>query len=345
MKNGRCCVMNRLKGAFEEEFQELKHSEGKVRQRVLNAVEHKSAKKSKLPIWMTSIAAILVIGLAGILATQFVQPKPQAALTLDETYYNLLVYENYELSNFFLTKPEVKKLAYETYIQNVALIEYAKSLDIPFDEEKFELHFDNNEQVISEIMTEQPDSWLHYRFDKIEEKFGVTLEKYKFIEKENVIRAVVSRDMLIDALGEEIAESNEPATQFVDDRALAYLEEHYSEELEAFRVRNDIDLTYEVNRKGQSTTLILGDAVYETVLIDGDEVFKSTIDVLDEFLFQFKNLIAVIEQREGLTLFCYEALGDYKRGAEKLLEDKEYAEEAGEFLKLLKVLENSVEID
>lgn len=63
------------------------------------------------------------------------------------------------------------------------------------------------------------------------------------------------------------------------------------------------------------------------------------------FMFQFENVRSEIEAREGLTLFCYAALDDYRLGAEKLLNDKNYGVEAMQFIELLEVLENSVEID
>lgn len=337
--------MNRLKGAFEEGFQELKQSERKVRQRVLSAVEQPPAKKSKLPMWMTSIAAILIIGIAGILATQFIKPKQQVAIIFDDTYYDMVVYDHYELSNFFLTEPEVKKIVYETYIRNVAVIEYAKSLDLPFDDEKLNTYFEDNKETIDGILAEQPDSWLHYRFDKIEQNFGITLEKFLQIEKENVMRALVSREMLIDKFSDEISQGNVPAMQFVDERALAYLEEHYSEDLQAFREKHSIDLSYKVHRRGQNSGLVIEGETYETVTIDGQEVFRNTQEIIDKFMFQFKDVIQEIESREGLTLFCYIALDDYMRGAEKLLADEQFGDKATLFIELSKILKNSAEVD
>ena len=336
--------MNRLKESFDEKLEDLKGSEVRVKQRVLNAVEQEQREKKRtVPKLVATAVALFVVVIAGFLATQFVKPQQQAAL-LNDAYYELQVFEVYELNNAFFTEAEAKLLTYNYYVQNLALIAYVKEHDLDIYEEQVEKHYESYKATVYEILEEQPNSWMHFHMQQLEEHFGVNLEQYLYLHREHVAKVNVAREMLLGLLHDEISSSDKNYEE-VEGKAMAFYEEKYSAELAAFRERHNIDLNYEVKRQGQQAVLELDGQKYETVYVDGKEVFKDTRAVVDTFMFQFDNIRSEIEANEGLTLFCYATLENYKRGAEKLLSDKVYGLEAMRFIELLEVLKNSVEID
>ncbi|MER1998461.1 MAG: hypothetical protein ABS882_01700 [Lysinibacillus sp.] len=335
--------MNRLKGAFEEGFKELNRSEQKVKQRVLLHVEQeKPNKKYRMPKFITVLTVLFVVVVAGILATQFVKVEKPAA-QLDDTYYEMRVYEIYQLSNGFITQKQAKQLEYYAMIENLSVLEYAKEHGLTPYEDKVNEQAEDMQKLRDDIMKEHESSWMHFHFKELEQQFGITKEEYLNYERNYTISALVANEMLRELFHDEIPQ--EEKYTYILEKSLAFYEEKYSEDLAAFRDKHNIDTAYEIKREGQAAVLTLGEQSYDTVYVDGKEVFKNTQEVLDTFMFQFVQVRQEIEAREGLTLFCYATIDDYRRGAKKLLTDKNYGLEAMRFIELLEVLKNSVEID
>ena len=336
--------MNRLKGAFDEGFQELKNSERKVKQTVINSVNgYERPAPKKFPKAVAVFVAIFAISIVGILAAKYMQPEQQASI-IDEKYFEMVLYENYELSPYFYNEANAKALTYYKYVSDLAAIDYIENVrELTIYEERLETLATENQEIVNSILAEQQGSWMHGHLHNVQEKFGIDLEQYFQYQKEIQQKSHVAREMIEGLLHNQLDQDR--LFDSLDELIMPDFAAKYAEQLRALREKYDINPDYEFKPQGENASYQIGDVSYETVIVNGRHVLKEPFRDVSNINFQIEAVRMEIERSEGFTLFCYETLDDYKRGAERFIKLNRMVEEAEVFLQAIELLRNTAEYD
>ena len=326
--------MNRMKEAFDEQFGDLLTGEDNVKRGVMRHVQQgKRPRKWQIP----AAVSLLLVAIVSFLATQITKPPEQTAV-LDDHYFEITLYSQYYLSNAFGTEKQMSKIVYENMLMSAAYTEYAAHLGLGVDVQQLEDMTTQQYELLEELMSSEEAPWVRFTYTSLFKQFDLTLESFIELQKENSFLPTVSHTALREHYGDNQDEQ-------IEQDALNYIEEQYASELQRFKDKHGIDETYEVNRVGEASELVTVNGTYETVIVNGVEVFEDSFWSVDHIFFDYEDIMKKIEESEEVAMFYYATLDQYAAGAQKLTDHQEYGQQAKDLLRVIEVLKNSVELN
>lgn len=222
--------MNELQRELFKVAGDLSQSEARVKE----ALKKRSVKKQRrfIPLFVS-------VGLVCVLAFLFFiqnEPEKQTAMLTHEEYSYYLHMESMWAGEI---NESTKKRALEKMLIRIGRIEYGKSIGLHVSEEEIDERIERDK-----VFLDSPE--YKAMLEQMLNEANISQTYYDSILNRQHVTATLVGDLIIADVKQTYTHINESiATMLTNKMAVTYMEEHFAEEIDLFRVQYQIEPTYQ----------------------------------------------------------------------------------------------------